>query len=608
MPPELHGYRLTASLRGPAGGDAAPVPGGAAAPVPGGDAAPVPGGDAAPVPGGAAALWRGFRLVDGLPVAVKLFDPTDAARADREAGLAQLVDHPHILRVLQTVTGPSGVGLVLPWASGGNLSELLAARRRLPWPEVLTVLIPLADALAAAHERDVVHGDVSAANVLFDGGGRPMLADLGAARAAAELGMPVAVTPTDVAPEVARGAAPLPSADVFSLGSVALHCLNGHPAWAAADLKDAVVQAVAGRWPEPDDLLGPPALIRIVRRLLHPEPQRRGSAAQAAVELRQVGEPQPVTLRVRQADGTVLAPPPATVVRPDAVRPPSMADGAGRGRPRRGATGSWPHIRRPVPPGAPRGRHHRAAPPTWRWHSIAVAIGVALLLGAGAVRAGQWWAEWDDSAPVVVPPVTAVARSGAPAGTVAGETPPATGVLAVAPAPPGVVAAMPSTPGARPVPGAVPSPGGGATGAPAAGPEVPGPTAPETAGQGWLDVIGRLDAARAAALIARDASLLRRVYTADAEARTADALRIAAMTDAGYHVTDAGHRLQSATLVGRAADGRATIQVVQTLPSYPVLNDAGTVIGRTASVGPSRLTMQLDPTGDGFRISRVERG
>ena len=68
------------------------------------------------------------------------------------------------------------------------------------------MLLPIASALATAHERGVVHGDVAPANILFDATGRPLLADLGAARAAVELGAPVSATPTHVAPEVARGA------------------------------------------------------------------------------------------------------------------------------------------------------------------------------------------------------------------------------------------------------------------------------------------------------------------------------------------------------------------------------------------------------------------
>ncbi|HET8591038.1 MAG TPA: protein kinase, partial [Nakamurella sp.] len=104
---------------------------------------------------------RAIRASDGLPVAVKLFPADQAARAAREAAITATLDHPHVIAVLDVVDGPDGVGLVTPLAAGGSLADLLRARLRLRWPEVLTVLIPLADALAAAHERGIVHGDLS---------------------------------------------------------------------------------------------------------------------------------------------------------------------------------------------------------------------------------------------------------------------------------------------------------------------------------------------------------------------------------------------------------------------------------------------------------------
>ena len=143
-------------------------------------------------------------------MAIKVFggSPGDAARlARREAALAAGVDHPHVVRVLDVVAEGDVVGLVTVLAGGGSLADLLARRGSLTVAETLTVLIPIASALATAHERGVVHGDVAPANIVFDLDGRPLLADLGAARAAVELAHQVSATPTHVAPEVAERAA-----------------------------------------------------------------------------------------------------------------------------------------------------------------------------------------------------------------------------------------------------------------------------------------------------------------------------------------------------------------------------------------------------------------
>ena len=125
--------------------------------------------------------------------------------AVREAALASAVDHPHLVSVIDVIGSADRAMLVTELAIGGDLADLLDRRGKLTAGETLTVLLPMAAALATAHERQIVHGDLSARNIVFDRAGRPLLADLGAARAAAELSLPVATTPVDAAPELARG-------------------------------------------------------------------------------------------------------------------------------------------------------------------------------------------------------------------------------------------------------------------------------------------------------------------------------------------------------------------------------------------------------------------
>lgn len=275
--------------------------------------------DDAPKP----ALWRAVRVHDDAPVVIKVFARGHADLAERESGIAEAIGHPHVLRPVDLIVAEQSIGLVLPWCAGGSLADLLVARHRVEWPEALTVLIPLADALAAAHERGFLHGDVSCANVMFDEVGRPLLADFGAARAAVESGTPVWVTPTDVAPEIVRGAVPSAAADLFSLGSVALACLTGRSAWLADDLKDVMIQSAAGQWPSIEDTMAPAPLCTVVRRLLDAHPSDRGSAAELAVELRHIGKPEPVHLVERAAGSTPGVVRAATMVRPDALRPPA---------------------------------------------------------------------------------------------------------------------------------------------------------------------------------------------------------------------------------------------------------------------------------------------
>jgi len=648
----LPGYRIVESLAPAARGDGSTGRRGADG------AGRAPGGPAR------AGVWRAVRLADGASVALKVFGPDQWDRAQREADLARTVDHPHVLPVLDVAAGPDAVALVLPLATGGSLAGLLSVRLRLRWAEVLTVLIPVADALAAAHERDIVHGDLSAANVLLQGDGRPMLADLGAARAAGELGGLVAATPTDVAPETARGEGPTPAADLFSLGSVALHSLCGRPAWPAQDLQDVLICSATGQWPDPDDLMGPPELLAIIRRLLDPDPRSRGSAAQVAVELRRVGEPEPVELVTHRSDGSVSGPAPATMVRPDAARPPGRSGagrraGSRRGAARRSRAGRVGRVVGQSRTAAiPAGRHHRRRRWSRRSHTVGGGVlgrGSGRAVGAGdsaGVRpgrrrerfvAGRRSVAWQRVGRVG-------GRDGENAAPAAGRAPAAPRrstwppIIAVAIVvllgfgavraglwwsswgdPPPVSAAdgtVGDSAAPRGTPPAVtgPTPTGAATGDTASSATSPSPSessepelrpggVDDVAGsdQDWLAVVAALDASRAAALTTRDVSRLGEVYTASAAARAADARQIRAMTAAGYHVTRAAHRLSSATLAHLDVGGAVTVRVVASLPSYPVLNADGLQVGHTAAAEPATVLLRLEPTDGGFRISRITR-
>lgn len=558
-----------------------------------------PGPNPSPV---RAQVWRAARLADDRTVVIKVFPAAAADLARREAALQSAVDHPHLLTLLDVVGAEGRVGLVTGFAAGGSLSALLTRRGRLTWPEALTVLIPMADVLAVADERELVHGDVSAGNILFDTGGRPVLADLGAARAAAELSLPVAVTPTDVAPEVARGAAPDHRSDLFSLGSVALQCLSGRPAWPADTVTDALIQSTLGQWPDPECVIAPESLLEIVRRLLDPEPGRRGSAAALAVDLRRVGEPAPVDLSEQTADGQPRLP--ATQVRPEAAALRAAVEKTKRRRlrvrlgvrvgPRRAggrrAKAAGRHAAGQSRPGTqgsggrPGGRRAGAAPAAARGsiatiRNAALAVVVVLALGAGAVRVGLWWAR---SGRVDPPTVASVAQD-----------------------------SVPDTPGPADTPA-------GATAATA------GAAVTVATGQAnWVAVVAGLDANRARALTQLDPNLLDLVYVPQAPARAVDLATIQQLRAAGYRLAGAGHTITSVALVssgsappaesGTAGDGAVTanttlVRVVESMPQVMITGSDGQVIGHTQGSPSSTVLLTLVRADDGFRIRSVRPG
>src|SRR3954447_17145409 len=252
--------------------------------------------------GGSGEVWQARVTSSGAPVALKRV-PTvsdeQRHRARAEAALLSALDHPNLVRLHSMVPAHDALVLVLDLADGGSLADLLAARGRLTPGEVITAVAPVAAALAYLHGEGVVHGDVSPGNILFTAAGVPLLADVGVARLTGD-DSDAEATPAYVDPSVAAGCIPGAPSDVFMLGGVGLHALTGTPPWPASDGAAALQLAADG---ELGDVAGrlaaagvTSAMAAVVGRALAIDPQRRGTAAELALDLRHSGEPVAVEL------------------------------------------------------------------------------------------------------------------------------------------------------------------------------------------------------------------------------------------------------------------------------------------------------------------------
>jgi hypothetical protein len=247
-------------------------------------------------------VWRAVELATGQIVALKrLRDGADPAAVEalrREASLLRSLDSPYVVRLREVVGSGAGAVLVLDHAEGGSLATLLARRGSLEPGEVVTVGAPLAQALAAAHARGLVHGDVTPSNVLFTADGMPLLSDLGLARVAGERLGAVDGTAEYVDPAVAGGGEPDAAADVWALAAVCHHMLAGSPPHGGADVAEVLSAATSGSR-APLGLLAPSApraLVTAVEAALVGEPTARPDAATFASLLRRAHAAAPVRL------------------------------------------------------------------------------------------------------------------------------------------------------------------------------------------------------------------------------------------------------------------------------------------------------------------------
>lgn len=154
--------------------------------------------------------------------------------------------HDHLIPVRRLVRDSTGVHvLLMDYAAGGSLAQIVAAKGPLNVGETVTVLTPIGQVLAFLHGRGAVHGDVSPGNVLLSAGGKPLLADFGFGRLLGQgegalNGTPGYYCTLDTVRDEA--------ADVYALAAVGWFALTGRPAPATRDRMPlgTIVQNVPG--------------------------------------------------------------------------------------------------------------------------------------------------------------------------------------------------------------------------------------------------------------------------------------------------------------------------------------------------------------------------
>src|SRR5689334_198949 len=184
--------------------------------------------------GGAGVVYRGLDRDTGAAVAIKTTAPhASDRRFEREAEALAALRHPAIVTYLQHGTFEHQHYLVMEWLEGEDLGARLAAGA-LALADAVAIGRQLAAALAAAHEKGIVHRDVKPANVFLVGGdpSRVKLLDFGIARHAGPATLTttgtVVGTPSYMAPEQARGTGELDArVDVYGLGALLFHCVTG---------------------------------------------------------------------------------------------------------------------------------------------------------------------------------------------------------------------------------------------------------------------------------------------------------------------------------------------------------------------------------------------
>lgn len=208
--------------------------------------------------GGMGLVFAGVRD-DGLfdhRVAIKLIHPdrfgaSAIARFNRERRLLARLDHPHIARLIDGgVTDDGWPYIIMELIEGRTIERFVHDESRSP-ETIVGLLLGTAEALRAAHESLVIHGDIKPDNIMIRPDGTPRLLDFGVARLA-NLEPPSGLTGRTAAfcaPEVLRGDSSTLRSDIYGFGMLMRALLPNatSSSTGAARIADRTLEAIAAK-------------------------------------------------------------------------------------------------------------------------------------------------------------------------------------------------------------------------------------------------------------------------------------------------------------------------------------------------------------------------
>jgi serine/threonine-protein kinase len=379
-------------------------------------------------------VYEAVHTTLGLRAAIKTLKPALAentvtsTRFMREGIVAARVRHPNAVAIYDVIEEGAASYLVMEFLEGETLKDLLDRETTLPPERAVDLLLPVASAVAAAHDEDIVHRDLKPSNIFLarerTGIVTPKVLDFGLSWAADEDRPSGDITRSGVvlgtllymAPEQVRNARQASAAsDQYALGLMLYQCVTGHKPFLRETQYDMMNAIVAGEHPPPRALNPelPAPLEAVIERAIHVDPSLRyPSVAAFARALQKFASPAVQWLWAPVFD----------------VRPPELSAPA--------PVSSLPAVAAPVAPPPP--------PPTPAVHWLAASPSRAVLIGGAlsvlSLAVGiALGASARPDAPPHAPPA-------APSPPALAATPPA----APPDAPPAPAVAAPSTPAIAP--------------------------------------------------------------------------------------------------------------------------------------------------------------
>ena len=277
--------------------------------------------------GGMAVVYLARDRATRAEIAIKLVrakyveDEEALARFAREADLLARLQHPrivtiHAIRQLEN----NSLAIIMEMVPGRTLKEVIRRRGPLSYDRATTVLCDIAEALAYAHGKGVVHRDVKPENIFLDEStGRALLSDFGVARtmdndtSLTVTGVAIG-TPSYMSPEQIDGTSLDGRSDIYSLGLVGWEMLTGRKPWDGESLYSVIYRQKNDRLPSLELLHPghPESLLTGIEVAIEKDPNARWASAEALIDQLSVSH----AMRPRRRDGTSGATETISFVRP----------------------------------------------------------------------------------------------------------------------------------------------------------------------------------------------------------------------------------------------------------------------------------------------------
>ena len=218
---------------------------------------------------------------------INIFDmmvPKQRDKCMKEVRLLQSLDHPNIVKLLESIIDKNDLLIIVEWAEKGDLKRLIrkaiANSASFKEPEIWEYSRQLAGALEHMHKKRIMHRDLKPANIFVKLDGSLQLGDLGLGRsfscqtleAFSKVG-----TPLYMSPEVLHGAGYDMRSDVWSLGCVLYELVVLRSPFKSdqqLSLYDLFVRISKGEYPPLPETTSP-EFRDLVGKMLDLEPQRR---------------------------------------------------------------------------------------------------------------------------------------------------------------------------------------------------------------------------------------------------------------------------------------------------------------------------------------------